>query len=403
MTAVVRASLSTLCSWGTPNLGAFVIGSSLIGGTDTLQVSPDDPTFHGTYDDISAAVRGYTITRGRGTNLGEMQEGSASIQMDDPLKVFNPADPAGPLYNVLDDRLHPVRLIQSYNGVAYPRFWGWARAPVYTPGTRKGTLTLDCVDMWYWLDRVNPIIPSTGPTTTGAALGLILNAAGWPALQRILDTGDNLPDFSADGSLAATQIVTNLLQSEGGAMWQDVVGNAVYRDRLYRLTRTSLTTLTDEISGFQPTGSQDDVYNQIIITRTQTGHVSTATNTISTDKIGFNTLSFESAYFVSDAAQDARALWILQQESLTRSPAYNLTIDSRDDFQMTQLLARDLVDRVTVDEDAGDSLGDYHLDGLTETGADDGSISVAYTASAVSTIKPFQIGLSTIGGTDVFS
>jgi hypothetical protein len=398
MAAVARSTLQALVSWNGYVLGQFTIGFSTIGGTDALGNAPSDQTFTGLYDDVSKQCRGYSFTRGRGTNPGEMQPGSGSLEIDDNLGVLNPANPTGPLYGVLSDRLHPCVIRHVYNGVTYPRFWGWARTPIYKPGTRKGRVTVQLVDMWYWLNRANPVIASTGATTTGAAISLVLDAVGWPKNQRIIDAGDDIPGFSADGSVSAQQLVVNLVQSETGTMWQDAVGNAVYRDRTYRITRTSQATIADVMHGLQPTGDISDVFNRVQITRTQSGHVATAQDAIVAARIGYNDLAFDSPYFTSDVLTDQRADWILSQRKQTRPPADDFTIDNRTPALLTEILQRDLVDRITVTESATHTAGDWHVDGMTETLAEDGTLTSQRQLSMASTLNAFRIGISALDG-----
>lgn len=386
-------------SWTAYNLGTFTIGYSTFDSGDVLGVAPSDLTFTGAHDDISALVRGYTFSRGRGTAPGQMNPSSGSITFVDRDGIFNAADPSGPLAAVLADRLHPVRLIEKYNGIEYPQFWGWARVPSYQPGPRKNIATLQLVDIWYWLTRAKPVIASTGLTTTGAAFNLLLDAIGWPKNQRIIDAGDPIPDFFADGSNTADSIVSSLLEPEGGTFWQDAVGNAVYRDRTWPARIYSSGTIVDEMSQLQLVAPQDDVINRVILTRPQTSHVSTVFDTNVADKIGYNDLTFESSYFASDAAQDGRAQAILFQQKQARVGADNFQLDNRSDSQFTQLLSRDLMDRVTIEEASGGTDTEAIVYGITKT-RDESTLSGQWQLRGAGQ-HAFTIGYSVLDGTDV--
>jgi hypothetical protein len=85
----------------------------------------------------------------------------------------------------------------------------------------------------------------------------------------------------------------------------------------------------------------------------------------------------------------------------TRPPADDFTIDNRTPALLTEILSRDLVDRITVTESATHSSGDWHVDGITETLSEDGTLTSQRQLGAASGARAFQIGISTIGGPDI--
>ena len=94
-----------------------------------------------------------------------------------------------------------------------------------------------------------PIIAATGPTTTGAAIGIILDSVGWtePGM-RSLDVGDAIPDFSADGTKTALELIEELLVAERGILFVNGSGVVVYRSRNARASQASLATISDEFA-----------------------------------------------------------------------------------------------------------------------------------------------------------
>lgn len=405
MATVARARYNGWVSWGAYNVGLLSIGFSTISGTDVFGVSPLDAAFGGTYDDISSKIAGWNIHRGRSNNLDTMLAGSADVDVRDPDGLFNPDNPTSPLYGQLDDRLHPIKLTATFAGVTYGRFYGWVRRFHWEPRGRKGVTRLECIDLFYRLELANPIIASTGPTTTGAAIGKILDAIGVTDMgMRDLDTGDAIPDFSADGTKTGLQLIQELLEAERGVFFIAGTGKATYRSRLSRLTKTSQYTFVDVFAGGAPGVDWDQAFSRITVKRTQDGYTATAYDSAIVPKVGYKDMpTIETPYLASDAQADSLATWILSQNVSPKPPMRDFTIDNREAALLTQALTRELVDRITVSASRGGTAADYHVDAIDETvdGAT-GRHSTRWLLSRTTEVSAFAIGASTIGGTDVF-
>lgn len=399
MAAVARAVTNGWVSWGAYNVGLLSFDNSLFGGTDVFGVSPLDASFGGTYDDVSSKIAGANITRGRSNNLDVVLAGGCSLDLRDPTGLFNPDNAASPLYGQLEDRLHPVKLVDTYAGTTYGLFYGWVRRFHWEPQGRRGISRLECVDLFYWLDRANPIIASTGPTTTGAAIGKILDATGaTDAGMRDLDTGDTIPDFSANqpgtASQNGLQLIQKLLEPERGVFFIAGSGKATYRSRLSRLTKTSSATITDKMSGAAPGVDWDQAYTRITVQRVDaTGAVTytaTAYDSSVVPKAGYNDMPpIQTTYLASNAQADSLAAWILSQNTSPKPPLRDFTIDNREAALLTQILARELVDKITVNAARGGTGGVFHIDSLNLTiDGKTGSHTMAYLLSRASTISP---------------
>lgn len=404
MAAVARASYNCYVSWLAYNLGLFTIGTSTLSGTDVFGTSPLDSTFNGTYDNVSTRLADATVSRGRDNNLDVLLAGNANIDLRDPTGIYNPENTAGPLYGQLEDRLHPVKLTATYAGTTYGLFYGWVRKFHWQPQGRRGITQLECVDLFYWLDRARPVIASTGATTTGAAIGKILDAVGAtdPGM-RNLSVGDNIPDFSADGSKSGLELIRALLDAERGLFYIDGSGVATYVSRIARITAASLATIADKMSDLQPGVDTDQAYTRITVVRTQSGYKAIAYDSVGVSKWGYNDLpEIDTAYLLSDAQTDQLSIWVLNQNLSARPPVRDFQLDNREAALLTQLLARKLVDRVTVTDSRGGNNGDFYIDRADHSiNGRSGRHACRWLLSKRSGPAPFVIGTSTLSGGDV--
>lgn len=404
MAAVARASYNLKVAWSAYNIGILTFDESTFDSADTFGVSPFDVSFGGPYDDVSALFAGGTWTRGSDDNMKRLLAGSATFLLRDPSDRFNPANDSSPLYGQIESRLHPCQLTGTYAGTTYPLFYGWVRGDQAQPGNRRSYATLTCVDLFYWLDRANPVIASTGTTTTGAAIGLVLDAVGWvDPMLRDLDTGDTIPDFSADGTVSATSLIEGLLNAERGLFFHAGSGVATYRSRLTRLLSTSVATIADNMADLAPAVDFDLDQNRVTIIRTQNSYTAVQVNQASANRIGYADLSpITTPYLNDDAQADGLAASILAEVSSPKPPLRNLTIDNREAALLTQILAREITDRVTVSEAAAGSSGDFVLQQLAHTLDADGNHSATYAASRPLRGTPILFDTSTFDGTDTF-
>lgn len=406
MASVARASYRGFVSWAAYNLGLFTVGFSLLSGPDVLGVSAADQTFTGLYDEISSRLIRATIGRGRSNNLDTMLAGQATIDVRDADGRFNPSNPTSPLYGQLDDRLHPIMLQSIRGGVTRGLFYGWIRRFSWEPRGRKGVTQFECVDLFYRLEAIKPVIASTGPTTTGGAIGKILDATGLvdPA-GRNLDVGDAILDFSADGTKSALQLISELLEAERGVFFIAGDGRATYRSRLTRQTIASSATIANVMRAIGPGADFDQAKTIVKVSRTQNGYAAQATaDSLILGRLGRAELPAISTPYVSSNGQaDSLAAWLLSQVQSARPLLYDLQIDNREAALLDQILQRELGDRITVSELEGGTTGDFLIDNLThELDFQRGRHSARYVLSKASTATPFRIGTSTIGGSNVF-
>lgn len=411
MTSVARADIEALVEWGAFPTGALAIaaddadtfaGTIAADDTDTaagtLETSDYLATFAGPYDNLAARFVSARIRAGRDDLLATMQGRTMTLTVRDADGLFNQANPASPLYGSIDDRMHPVSLRLRTGGVWRARFYGLTRRVTWQPRGRKGETVIECVDLFYWLQRAKPIIAPMGPTTTGAAIGAILDSVQWiDPTARALATGDTIPDFSADGSRSALELIGDLLEAERGVFYVRGDGVAVYEDRYARLQRLSEATIADRMSHVAPEVDFDLVRNRVRVTRLDpvTGDPTYTAEAVDVDsaiRIGYSDFpEIQTVYLESDAAADALAAAILPLVIEPSSPIRNFELDGREADLLAAVLDLELLDRFTLSESEGGSAGDFHVERFDLSVVAGGRVSGSYLLSKASIYAMLQI------------
>lgn len=250
--------------------GVFYIETSSLSGIDGLS---DLGLFAGTLDDISADLEGaVTIETGTDSLIGSVQASSLTAhvaRVDNP-GYWNPNNPASPLNLVTPGFVpaRPVRYQGTQDATTYGLFYGFLVRATWNIRTRS--CELYCEDLLKWCSRVYPVITSTGPTTTGAAVGKILDAVGWTgASLRSLSTGDSIADFSADGSQTALELIAALLEAERGTVYVRGDGVVVYesRDKVQARTASATLNVKTNLDTLESSIDLDKIFTRVTVTR----------------------------------------------------------------------------------------------------------------------------------------
>jgi len=355
---VARARYTLEVAWEGVAAGTFRLGTSLLGGTHTLALSPFDITFTGPYDNLSPFLREATVDRGVGPGGDRMTAATATFRARDPDGRFNPRNQGGPLYGLLAERRQQIRWRGHVDTTVYPLFYGFVENLEWTALRRGpgGYVEISCRDLFTWLEDTYPVITATGPTTTGTAIGKVLDSAGWtdPA-SRSLETGDLIPDFAADGTKTSLQLIRDLLEAERGTFFIARDGKATYRSRTWALTRNSAATIVGQMVDARPSLDHTRTANKAQVKRTQNNYVATAEDIGHRSRFGPRDIPLlESAYLASDSTADSLAAQLLAHGLNPRSLVREFAIDNRTPELLVQVLGRELGDVVTaVTEDVG--------------------------------------------------
>jgi len=111
------------------------------------------------------------------------------------------------------------------------------------PGWPKMSVDFNCLDALAGMTgEISTALYAS--VSTGQAIGIVLDAVGWPADKRDLDAGaTTIPWFWLSRASAET-VLQQLVDSEGppALLTMDGDGNVVFRDRNHRLTRAGSVT-----------------------------------------------------------------------------------------------------------------------------------------------------------------
>jgi hypothetical protein len=410
-----RARLKVEIAWGQNTGGLFTFGTSMFGGPDVLAASSWSATFGGPYDDISTDVRAVTIDRGRDTDLAAIRAGTCTITLRDANGRYNRLNGSSPLagYLIADK---PVR-VTAYDNAGNPhvRFYGFIQE-VEAEVAGHGTATITCVDFLDKLDTRSPVISPLGGATTGSAIGAILDWLLWtdPAM-RALAIGDTLPltYTHADGTRTGLDLIEELLQAERGIVFVNGAGAVTYVDRRARYVQPSLGTIDCTLTGFPVATDGKTIANRWTVTRTDM-----AGNVIGTPQVASDAVSLQkhgqidgdpNPLLTPFLSSDSNALNLAQYLVLrTRDgilPVYEVPINVSDVATQTQVMTRDLGDRVTltvVPRGFAQFTSDFYVESIHEEyQTQSPRHTVTWRVSSVPPINPFQFGVSLMGGPDV--
>ena len=150
----------------------------------------DAPDFSEAIDDISAYVKTFYTDRGKGVELGNIPAGTLDITLRNSDKRFSPVYAAGPLFGKIRPWL-PVRVRATVTGGAAITFYaGFISKISVNPDLDVQEAYLYCTDGMDLMAR-NMVAVDKGNrsmVTDGAAIGYVLDGAGWPASKRNIDT-----------------------------------------------------------------------------------------------------------------------------------------------------------------------------------------------------------------------
>lgn len=191
---------------------------------------------------------------------------------------------------------------------------------------------------------------------SGARVGRVLNAAGWPAAERSLDTGMAVLQ-SVDLGQTALSVLQKVEQTEQGALFVTAAGAVrfIARDTLLKTPyATPQATFGDsgtELEYGDLTYLYDDslIYNEVTVSRTS-GTAVTLKDTTSQARYLRRTRTIDGLLHTSDATSADMANWVLGHYKNPALRVTGLRLEPSAGNAAThfpQVLGRELMDRVT--------------------------------------------------------
>ena len=323
--------------------------------TLTCEIAFGAPTAIPTYTDVSAQHIATRITRGRNHELDRMVAGKAVTRLRDPDGYFDTTNLGSPYAgNVLPMRRMRVR--GTWQGVTYDRFNGYIESypRSWTPGPAGiAYVEIHAVDAFKVL-ALAKVSTARSAESSGARVGAILDAIGWPAADRAIDTGLSTVQavtYTDQPALTALQAVES---TEGGVLFVSRDGKITFLDRTKPVTvALDDANLTWGDSGLEKdyldlTTSFDDsqIWNDVKVTAP--GNVDgTAEDLTSQDRYFRRTL-VESTLHEDENEQQSKAEYLVTRfgEPALRITGLDLGSAKGQDVQWPHILPRELHDKV---------------------------------------------------------
>ena len=229
--------------------------------------------------DVSNLVDTIQTNRGRNPQADQFQTGTVTLKIVDQLGQFNPQNPAGPYFGLLDP-MRKVFISATYSGVIYPIFSGFITS--YTTTTPKDVgevvyTTITAVDAFRLAQnaQISTVAGASAGDLSGTRVNQILDQIGWPSSLRDIDPG--LTTLQADPGTPRTSLgaLSTVTLSEYGAFYVSPSGSFTFKDRNTAASSVAGTPVDfndngTDISYFNALWRLDDtlVYNAASITAT---------------------------------------------------------------------------------------------------------------------------------------
>ncbi len=149
----------------------------------------DIPDFSQAIDNITRFVKNHYIERGKDIELGNTPAGTLDLILNNESKRFSPPNAASPLFGKMRPWL-PVRVQATVTGGGVIIYYvGFISRISVNPHIEVQEAYLYCTDGMDLLARNMVAVDKSerSMVTDGAAIGYVLDGAGWPASKRSID------------------------------------------------------------------------------------------------------------------------------------------------------------------------------------------------------------------------
>lgn len=404
-------------AWAGRSTKQFRIGVSKIApakdtpGYDVIGDNFLVPSYNGAYNTIADDEYGplsFTCTRGRDDPFSNMLAGQLDLILNDVYPGrYNPKNPL----SVLAGKLRPMRPccldITTDDGKTWtPIFNGWLDELSSAVDWDQGEAKLVFKDIFLWLDKTkNVTIPSTGPITVGVAIGLCLDALGWPTTARSLDHGSLLPDFSVSPGTSLLSAISSILQTDLGYFFHAKNNVVTYWDR-YQVTRQGSVATFQVAKDSSPGIASSSIKNTASATRQYDDGSGNMVDGVpqyyqDSDSIDeFGAIAWDDVTS-PNFSTDADALGFCQMRvALGKNPVnpvWTYSIMEDPNVPLTAMVEREFLDRVSIV--AYGATTDYLVQKITHHGEGGTLHQTDLVLGEAPTSQPFVVGRSKIAPT----
>jgi hypothetical protein len=206
----------------------------------------NDGDFIDTNDEVTSiaggnalAADGMTITYGRdqARAFSPVRAGEAAFKLNNAARIYSPENASSPLFGQLVPG-RPVKITATQDAATTTIYRGFLDDFTVSPNRGGRTVTMSCLDAVARFAQANPIsTPLYASVRTGTAIGLILDALGWPGGARDLDPGASTIRWWWEEGTDGLTALNRMLAAEGppAICFVDTNANFVFRDRHHRL------------------------------------------------------------------------------------------------------------------------------------------------------------------------
>lgn len=397
-------SITVEAAWTNSVTGFIVIGASTIGSEDAV-----GGTFAFSSFTSIPEVQEFTITRGRSSDLSTTQAGTCVLKLFDSAAKYNPLNTGSALYGSLNP-MRPIRIRATHpiTSTEYTIFYGFILTIEFNGDPDALTTTIECVDLFEWLNNSYPTISTQTNVDCGTLIGTILAEIGWTqtSLRSLDTTGKTIPSFSASGTATALSLIQDLLEVDRGIFYISRSGVATYKSHhTMAVVETSAATFTSLQAGaMRPSTQARLIINGQTVTKTGNS-AQTVTNQSSRQSYGQRDgAGITSAYLNSDTQAESLARLIVAEHKDPLTPArpvklFNVT--DQTGALLTQQLVRDVADYVTVSDSVYGTSISGHIDQITHRCWDGGTALESHILITKKNATEITIGSSTIGSAHI--
>ena len=348
--------------------------------TITVEIAfATDPGSTPTWTDVSEFHRQTIISRGRNHELDRVEAGKAKIRLRNVDGRFDPTNLASP-YSPNVRPMRRVRVRATWEGVTYDRFNGyiedWPQAWTQGPAG-DAWVELHAVDAFKVLALAN-VNTARSAEKSGVRVGAILDAIGWPAADRAIDTGISTVQavtYADERALSALQVVE---QTEGGVLFVSRDGKITFLDRTKPVTAAlDSTNLTWGDSGLEKdyadlSTSFDDSQIWNDAKATAPGKTDQSTQDTASQTRYFRRTRVEPGLWDDQNEMKSRTEYVVARfgEPALRVTDVDLSSAKGQDIQWPHILPREIHDKVRLRKrpvGGGTISQDSFIEGTTET------------------------------------
>jgi hypothetical protein len=338
-------------------VGASVAGSDGLQLLLGLTALPYDALSSVAWTDATAKTLAGKTKRGRNHELDRVEAGSSEARLLNLNREFDPQNTGSPYW----PNLVPMRRLRwqyVYAGVTYVLGTYYIeRWPPTWEQSGYSDVKVTASDALALLQLAEVDILGVPQELSGARINRLLDAAGWSAADRVIDTGQEPMRARDYASANVRSSLEEVAKSERGNLFVDALGRVVFHDRHHRIKPPY--TVSNGTFGDQPgelpytvigaDTSADEIRNNITGNR-EGGVKQAALDTTSRDTYGLRNYDLG----LSEVTTDAQVFELCKfdlgsyKDPHVRVPGLELKPQASAAALWPVTLGRELGDRITV-------------------------------------------------------